>query len=75
MGLGFAAGAMLWMVGRELIPEVVEDGPARPVAVSVGLATFAMLMFQYLLKGQTHPCLGASDIEPPFVDLPRTYLV
>jgi zinc transporter ZupT len=51
VGLGFAAGAMLWMVGRELIPEALEEAPARPVAVSVGLATLAMLLFQYLLKG------------------------
>lgn len=51
VGLGFAAGAMLWMVGRELIPEALEEAPPRPVAVSVALATIAMLLFQYLLKG------------------------
>jgi hypothetical protein len=41
---------MLWMVGRELIPEALDEAPARPVAVSVGLAALAMLLFQYLLK-------------------------
>jgi zinc transporter ZupT len=51
VGLGFAAGAMLWMVGRELIPEALEEAPVRSVAVSAGLAALAMLLFQYLLKG------------------------
>ena len=51
VGLGFAAGAMLWMVGKELLPEALEDASPRPVAMSVGLATIGMLLFQYLLKG------------------------
>jgi len=51
VGLGFAAGAMLWMVGRELIPEALEDARPRPVAVMVVLATAAMMAFQYFLKG------------------------
>jgi zinc transporter ZupT len=50
-GLGFAAGAMLWMVGRELIPEALEEAPARPVVAAIGLSALAMLLFQYLLKG------------------------
>jgi zinc transporter ZupT len=51
VGLGFAAGAMLWMVVRELLPDALEEAPPRPVAVAAGLATLAMLLFQYLLKG------------------------
>jgi zinc transporter ZupT len=51
VGLGFAAGAMLWMVGRELIPEALEDARPGPVAVMVVLATAAMMAFQYFLKG------------------------
>jgi zinc transporter ZupT len=51
VGLGFAAGAMLWMVARELLPEALEDARPGPVAVAVGLSTAAMLAFQYVLKG------------------------
>jgi zinc transporter ZupT len=51
VGLGFAAGAMLWMVGRELIPEALEDARPGSVAVMVVLATAAMMAFQYFLKG------------------------
>jgi len=51
VGLGFAAGAMLWMVAVELIPDALDEAPARPVAVVAGLAAVAMLIFQLLLKG------------------------
>jgi zinc transporter ZupT len=48
-GLGFAAGAMVWMVARELLPESLEQTSPRTVA-AVGLAAFAaMLVFQLLL--------------------------
>lgn len=50
-GLGFAAGAMLWMVARELIPEAVQEAPWRPVAVTVVLGGLAMMLFQIWLKG------------------------
>lgn len=51
VGLGFAAGAMLWMVARELIPEAVQDAPLRPVTVAVVLSGVFMMLFQLLLKG------------------------
>jgi zinc transporter ZupT len=45
-GLGFAAGAMVYMVVVELLPEAYEAAPGRDVAVVVGLTTVAMLVFQ-----------------------------
>jgi zinc transporter ZupT len=51
VGLGFAAGAMLWMVAVELLPDALDEAPARPVAAAAGLAALAMLIFQLVLKG------------------------
>ena len=51
VGLGFAAGAMIWMAFRELIPEALEDA-SRPSVAGVALvATVGMLLVQFLLKG------------------------
>ncbi len=47
--LGFAAGAMAWMAGRELLPEALGQAPARVVA-AVALAAFTgMAAFQAVL--------------------------
>jgi zinc transporter ZupT len=48
-GLGFAAGAMLWMVASELIPEARRDAPAPLVFGTLAISTAAMLGFQALL--------------------------
>lgn len=42
-GLGFAAGAMVWMVLRELLPEALEQVPRRRVAVEWMAGAFAAM--------------------------------
>lgn len=47
--LGFAAGAMVWMVARELLPEALHQAPARAVVATAFVAFAAMVAFQALL--------------------------
>ncbi len=51
VGLGFAAGAMIWMVFSELIPEALEDSSSTAVATTVTLSLMAMIGFQWFLRG------------------------
>ncbi len=51
IGLGFAAGAMIWMVFSELIPEALEDSSSGIVATTVTLSLMAMIGFQWFLRG------------------------
>jgi zinc transporter ZupT len=48
-GIGFAAGAMVFMVLVELLPEAYEQGPKPRVALVVSLTLVAMVMFQRYL--------------------------
>ena len=48
-GLGFAAGAMTWMVFAELLPDAGREAPDRLFAV-VALSVFGMLAFQILVR-------------------------
>ena len=48
-GLGFAAGAMVWMVFAELIPDALEETESTDVALTVTLAFTAMVALQQIL--------------------------
>ncbi len=49
VGLGLAAGAMIWMVVSELLPDAYENAPKEQVATLTTLSAGAMVLFQYLL--------------------------
>jgi zinc transporter ZupT len=49
IGLGFAAGAMIWMVFSELIPETMESLEHSTSALIITLAFTAMVAFQELI--------------------------
>jgi zinc transporter ZupT len=48
-GLGFAAGAMVWMVGRELLPDAIAQGPRGRVVADTATAFALMLVLQLRL--------------------------
>ncbi len=52
VGLGLAAGAMIWMVFSELFPEAQEKVESGSAAAVVTLAFAAMLAFQMLVLAQ-----------------------
>jgi zinc transporter ZupT len=47
VGLGFAAGAMLWMVFAELVPDALERASSRSAGAAVVLAFSIMLAVQH----------------------------
>jgi len=50
MGLGLAAGAMIWMVISELLPEAFEKSKKEEVATLATVAIALMILFQTLLQ-------------------------
>jgi ZIP family zinc transporter len=48
-GLGFAAGAMVWLVFTELVPDARDAASGRAVAAMLGLSFAAMMALQALL--------------------------
>lgn len=51
VGFGFAAGAMIWMIFSELVPDALEDATPNQVAIAVVLSISAMIAFQQLIGG------------------------
>ncbi|WP_047865723.1 ZIP family metal transporter [Rubrobacter aplysinae] len=49
-GLGFAAGAMVWMVFAELLPDARKDAPDRTILVVLAVSAASMMAFQLLLS-------------------------
>jgi hypothetical protein len=49
-GLGFAAGAMIWMVFSELMPDALDEASANLVAIIITLSVLAMVAFQVLIR-------------------------
>ena len=50
IGLGLAAGAMIWMTFEELVPEALEDGSRSLVAFTITLAILSFIFFQMALS-------------------------
>jgi zinc transporter, ZIP family len=50
IGLGFAAGAMIWMVFSELIPDAIDETDSSIVATVITISIALMIIFQVLIE-------------------------
>lgn len=50
IGLGVAAGAMIWMLLSKIMPEAIEEASSNLVAVVATLSVLAMIAFQVLIR-------------------------
>jgi ZIP family zinc transporter len=51
VGLGFAGGAMVWMVAAQLLPDALRSSSKASVAAAAGVSAAAMLTLQVALLG------------------------
>jgi zinc transporter ZupT len=52
IGLGLAAGAMIWMVFAELVPDALKHATSASVGIAVALAMTALWSLQHFVLGQ-----------------------
>lgn len=50
VGLGFAGGAMIWMVFSEIIPEANADTSSKRIGVVIALSVVLMIIFQEYIR-------------------------